>query len=40
MMDKGVELVLDLLNNEFIETMILTGCKDVSEISRDLVVKK
>ena len=37
---KGVELVLELLNNEFIETMILTGCKDVSEISRDLVVKK
>ena len=37
---KGVELVLDLLNKELIETMILTGCKNISEISRDLVVEK
>ena len=35
---KGVELVLDLLNKELIETMILTGCKNISEISRDLVL--
>jgi len=35
---KGVELVLDLLNKELIETMILTGCKNIGEISRDLVL--
>ena len=33
----GVELVLKLLLNEFIESMILTGCRNIEEISRDLV---
>ena len=34
---KGVELVINLLLQEFIETMILTGCREIKEISRDLV---
>lgn len=36
---KGVELVLDILKQELIETMILSGCKNLNEITRDLVVK-
>ena len=34
---EGVELVLDILLKEFIETMILTGCRNLNEITRDLV---
>ena len=36
---EGVELVLDILLKEFIETMILTGCRNLIEITRDLVRK-
>jgi isopentenyl diphosphate isomerase/L-lactate dehydrogenase-like FMN-dependent dehydrogenase len=34
-----VELVLQLLLDEFIESMILTGSRDINEITRDLVQK-
>jgi len=34
---EGVELVLDILLKEFIETMILTGCRNLNEITRDLI---
>jgi (S)-2-hydroxy-acid oxidase len=34
---KGVELVLKILLEEFVESMILTGCRSIEEISRDLV---
>jgi isopentenyl diphosphate isomerase/L-lactate dehydrogenase-like FMN-dependent dehydrogenase len=34
---KGVKKVLELLKNEFILTMKLSGCKNVSEISEDFV---
>ena len=34
---KGVEIVLKILINEFIESMILSGSKNISEITRDLV---
>ena len=34
---KGVELVIDLLLKEFKEAMILTGCRNIKEITRDLV---
>jgi isopentenyl diphosphate isomerase/L-lactate dehydrogenase-like FMN-dependent dehydrogenase len=34
---QGVELVLQLLLDEFIESMILTGSRNISEITRDLV---
>ena len=34
----GVELVLDIINKEFIESMTLSGCRDISEIDRDLVL--
>ncbi len=37
---KGVELVLDILQKEFLESMILTGCKNLKEITRDLIVQK
>ena len=37
--EAGVGLVLDILLKEFIETMILTGCRNLSEITRDLVRK-
>ena len=37
---KGVELVLDILKKEFIESMILSGCKNLQEITRDLVVSR
>ena len=33
----GVELVLDLLLKEFIESMVLTGCKNLEEITSDLI---
>ena len=36
---QGVELVLDILLKEFIETMILTGCRNLNEITKDLVRK-
>ena len=36
---KGVELVLNILKSEFAETMILSGCKNLSEITSDLVSK-
>ena len=36
----GVELVLDILKKEFIESMILSGCKNLQEITRDLVVSR
>ena len=36
---KGVELVLNLLRKELIESMVLTGCKNLKEIDKDLVVK-
>ncbi|MDC1315761.1 alpha-hydroxy-acid oxidizing protein [Alphaproteobacteria bacterium] len=36
---KGVELVLNLLLNELIESMVLTGCRNLKEIDKDLVVK-
>ena len=35
---KGVELVLDILKKEFIESMILTGCANIKEITSDLVI--
>ena len=35
----GVELVLNLLIKELVEIMILTGCKNLSEITSDLVTK-
>ena len=34
---KGVELVLDILRKELMEAMILTGCRNIKEITRDLV---
>ena len=34
---KGVELVLQILKDELTEGMILSGCRNVSEITRDLV---
>ena len=34
---KGVELVLDILKKELIETMTLSGCKNIGEITRDLI---
>jgi 4-hydroxymandelate oxidase len=34
---QGVELVLQLLLDEFIESMILTGSRNINEITRDLV---
>ena len=34
---KGVEIVLQILINEFIESMILSGSKNITEITRDLV---
>ena len=34
---EGVSLVLDILLREFTETMILTGCRNLSEITIDLV---
>ena len=34
---QGVELVLQLLLDEFIESMILTGSRNIDEITRDLV---
>jgi isopentenyl diphosphate isomerase/L-lactate dehydrogenase-like FMN-dependent dehydrogenase len=37
--EAGVGLVLDILIKEFIETMILTGCRNLNEITRDLVRK-
>ena len=37
--EAGVGLVLDILLKEFIETMILTGCRNLNEITRDLVRK-
>ena len=37
---KGVELVLDIISKEFLETMILTGCKSICEITRDLIIYK
>ena len=36
---KGVELVLNILKSEFTEAMILSGCKNLSEITSDLVSK-
>ncbi len=36
---EGVELVLDLLLKELIESMVLTGCKNLEEITSDLVTK-
>ena len=36
---QGVELVLQILLDEFIESMILTGSRDINEITRDLVQK-
>ncbi len=35
----GVELVLNLLLKEFIESMILSGCRDLNEIDSDLISK-
>ena len=35
----GVELVLNLLIKELVESMVLTGCKNLSEITSDLVTK-
>ena len=37
--EAGVELVLNLLLKEFIESMILTGCKNLDEIRPDLISK-
>ena len=34
---KGVELVIDLLLKEFIQSMVLSGCCNINEITRDLV---
>jgi (S)-2-hydroxy-acid oxidase len=34
---KGVELVLKLLLDEFLESMILSGSRNIKEITRDLV---
>lgn len=34
----GVELVLDIINKELIESMTLSGCRDIGEIDRDLVL--
>ncbi|MFL2641618.1 MAG: alpha-hydroxy-acid oxidizing protein [Thermodesulfobacteriota bacterium] len=39
MVKKGVELVLNILKSEFTEAMILSGCKNLSEITSDLVSK-
>ena len=36
---KGVELVLNLLHKELIESMVLTGCKNLKEIDSDLITK-
>ena len=36
---KGVELVLNLLHKELIESMVLTGCKNLEEIDSDLIAK-
>ena len=35
----GVELVLNLLIKELVESMVLTGCKNLNEITSDLVTK-
>ena len=37
---EGIELVLNIINNEFTESMILSGCRNIQEIDRDLVVKR
>ena len=34
---KGVELVIDILLTELLEAMTLTGCRNLTEITRDLV---
>ncbi len=34
---KGVELVIDILLAELLEAMTLTGCRNLTEITRDLV---
>ena len=34
---EGVELVIDLLLKEFIESMVLSGCCNIDDITRDLV---
>ena len=34
---KGVELVINLLLKEFVESMVLSGCCDIGQITRDLV---
>lgn len=36
---EGVELVLNILKSELIEAMTLSGCKNLDEITRDLVLK-
>ena len=36
---EGVELVLNMLKSELIEAMTLSGCKNLDEITRDLVLK-
>ena len=36
----GVHFVLDLLQKEFVETMVLTGCRCISDITNDLIKHK
>ena len=36
---KGVELVLDILKTELTEAMVLTGCRNLDEITIDLISK-